>query len=183
MAFERRGRVRVDTDQEGSAPSLSPEKQEARAKNVLLYQLSRSAKSKEECRRILAKRGIDEAIAEKVLDRFEEAQIIDDAMFARVFTNAKVKTNGLAKGAIARQLREKGVANEHVESALQEFDAESETARATALAIHRIARMSGLEKDVMVRRLSGYLGRKGYSGGAVSSAIKAALAEAVKSEV
>ncbi|MEN9706478.1 MAG: hypothetical protein RIS31_44 [Actinomycetota bacterium] len=182
MALQRRGRTRIGNEDSDSTPSLSPEKQESRARNVLLYQLGRSAKSKDQCRKILAKRGIDTEIAERILDRFEEAQIIDDVMFARVFTNSRIKTKGLAKSAIARELREKGISQPLIEDALVELDAESEQARATELAVNRVRRMAGLERDVIQRRLSGFLARKGYSGSVVSSATRAALAEAVKSE-
>jgi len=183
MAFARRGRSRVDKNDSESTPSLSPEKQESRAKNVLLYQLSKSAKSKDQCRKILANRGIDSEIAEKVLDRFEEAQIIDDAMFARVFTNSRIRGKGLAKSAIARELREKGVDQDIIEVALEELDSASDLARATELAINRVRRMAHLEKTVIQRRLGGFLARKGYSGSVVQSATRVALIEAVKSEV
>jgi regulatory protein len=183
MAFARRGRSRVVNSDSEPTPSLSPEKQESRAKNVLLYQLSKSAKSKDQCRKILADRGIDSEIAEKVLDRFEEAQIIDDVMFARVFTNSRIRGKGLAKSAIARELREKGVDQEIIEVALEDLDSESDLARATELAVNRVKRMANLERIVIQRRLGGYLARKGYSGSVVQSATRAALLEAVKSEV
>ena len=195
MAFANRGRSRIRQNDSEPAPILSPEKQEARARNVLLFQLSRSAKSKDQCRKILEKRGIDSEIAEKVLDRFEEAQIIDDAVFARAFTNSRIRGKGLAKTAIARELREKGVDQELIETALQDLDSESELARATELAVARarltqarqnrarVRRMSHLEKVVIQRRICGFLARKGYSGSIVQSATRVALLEAVKSEV
>lgn len=183
MAFARRGRSRIATNDSEPAPLLSPEKQESRARNVLLYQLSKSAKSKDQCRKILANRGIDSEIAEKVLDRFEEAQIIDDAVFARAFTNSRIRGKGLAKTAIARELREKGVDQELIETALEALDAESELTRARELAVNRVRRMSHLEKLVIQRRLSGFLARKGYSGSIVQSATRVALEEAVKLEV
>jgi regulatory protein len=183
MAFQRRGRTRVEKDDSDSTPSLSPERQEARARNVLLYQLSRSIKSKDQCRKILEKRGIDSEIAERILDRFEEAQLIDDLVFARVFTNSRVNTKGLAKSAIARELREKGIGQNLIEEALVELDTDSEQARANELAINRIRRMNGLETEVIKRRLAGFLGRKGYSGSVVGTATRVALAEQVKSEV
>ena len=182
MAFQRRGRARIEKEDSDSASSLSPERQETRARNVLLYQLGLSAKSKDQCRKILAKRGIDPEIAEKVLDRFEEAQIIDDVVFARVFTNSRIRSKGLAKSAIARELRENGVNDLLIEEALVELDSESELARAVELATNRVRRMTGLEVEVIRRRLAGFLGRKGYSGSIVQAATRAALAEAVKSE-
>jgi regulatory protein len=182
MSLERRGRKRVETNDSDSAPTLSPEKQESRARNVLLYQLSKSAKSKDQCRKILANRGIDSEIAEKVLDRFEEAQIIDDAIFARAFTNSRIRGKGLARNAIARELREKGIEDQLIEVALVELDSESELERATELAVNRVRRMGHLDQLVIRRRLSGFLARKGYSGSIVQSATRTALLEAVKSE-
>lgn len=183
MSFQRRGRTRVEENDSDSTPSLSPERQETRARNVLLYQLGRSAKSKDQCRKILAKRGIDSEIAERILDRFEEAQIIDDETFARLFTSSRIKTKGLAKSAIARELREKGIGDNLIEVSLVDLDSESEQARANELAINRVRRMSGLETEVIKRRLAGFLGRKGYSGSVVGTATRVALAEQVKSEV
>jgi regulatory protein len=183
MAFANRGRSRIRQNDSEPAPILSPEKQESRARNVLLFQLSRSAKSKDQCRKILEKRGIDSEIAEKVLDRFEEAQIIDDAVFARAFTNSRIRGKGLAKTAIARELREKGVDQELIETALQDLDSETELARATEFAVARVRRMSHLEKVVIQRRIGGFLARKGYSASIVQSATRVALLETVKSEV
>lgn len=104
-------------------------------------------------------------------------------MFARVFTNSRIRGKGLAKSAIARELREKGVDQDIIEVALEELDSESDLARATELAINRVRRMAHLEKNVIQRRLGGFLARKGYSGSVVQSATRVALIEAVKSEV
>ena len=183
MAFERRGRSRIGNNDSEPAPPLSPEKQESRARNVLLFQLSKSAKSKDQCRKILAVRGIDSEIAERVLDRFEEAQIIDDAVFARAFTNSRIRGKGLAKTAIARELRQKGIEQTLIETALEDLDTESELARARELAVNRVRRMVHLEKAVIQRRMAGFLGRKGYSSSVIQTATREALAEAVKLEV
>ena len=56
----------------------SPEKLEKRARNVLLFQLSRSMKTKRQLAIILEKREIPAEIALPLLDRFEEVNLIDE---------------------------------------------------------------------------------------------------------
>ena len=163
-----------------TAPSR--EKLESRARNVLLFQLSKGAKSKSQLRAILVKREIPEDIFEPILDRFEEAGLIDDAQFANVIVNSRRRYKGLSKSAIKRELSTKGVAVEVIEEAISEITAEQEFETAKDLAVKRLRTMSRLEPAVQDRRLSGYLARKGYGGGIVYAAIRYAREQAVKSE-
>jgi regulatory protein len=161
----------------------SREKLESRARNVLLFQLSKGAKSKAQLRAILVKREIPEDIAEPILDRFEEAGLIDDQQFATVVVNSRRSHKGLSKSAIKRELNTKGVAPEIIDDALSEITSEQELETAQELAVKRLRAMSHLDKDVQDRRLSGFLARKGYGGGIVYAAIRFAREQAVKSEV
>ncbi len=163
-----------------TAPSR--EKLESRARNVLLFQLSKGAKSKAQLRAILVKREIPEDIAEPILDRFEESGLIDDAQFANVIVNSRRRYKGLSKSAIKRELSTKGVAVEVIEEAISEITSEQEFETAKELAVKRLRTMSRLEAAVQERRLSGYLARKGYGGGVVYAAIRYAREQAVKSE-
>ena len=183
MSSNRKGRVQAEEDGKDATLRLSPERQEKRARNVLLHQLSRSVKSKDQLRQILAKREIDADIAERLLDRFEEAGLINDREFALTVVNSRHRHKGLAKSAIARELREKGIDQLTLEEALADIDSEAELARAKELAEVRARRLVKLEPEVAKRRLSGYLARKGYSGNIVHTATSHGLVEAVKSEV
>ena len=151
---------------------LSPEKLESRARNVLLHQLARSAKSTSQLRKILEQREIPTDIAEKVLERFTEVGLIDDASFAETIVNSRRNYKGLAKSAIKRELNEKGVSQEMVEEAVSGITAEDDIESAKQLATRRFGQMAHLEKDVRTRRLAGYLQRKGYASSAVFAAIK-----------
>lgn len=155
---------------------LSAARQEQRARNVLLYQLSRGAKSAHTLRTILEKREIDPQIAEAVIERFIEVGLIDDAAFAETLVNSKLRHKGLAKSAIKRELNGKGVSAEIVEQATAQITPESELELAIELAKHRSARMGNLALDVRQRRLSGFLARKGYSSSVILAAIKEAEA-------
>ena len=151
---------------------LSPEKLETRARNVLLHQLARSAKSTSQLRKILDQREIPTEIAEKVLERFTEVGLIDDAAYAETIVNSRRNYKGLAKSAIKRELNEKGVSQALVEEAISGITAEDDFESAKQLATRRYRQMAHLERDVRTRRLAGYLQRKGYGSSSVFAAIK-----------
>ncbi len=141
----------------------SDEKLEQRAKNVLLFQLSRSMKTRFQLAAILKKREIPDEIANAVLDRFTEAQLIDDAAFARAFVNSRISVSGKSRSVIARELKQKGVSAQDAESALSAIDAELEDQTAYSVAKKRYQQLSTLDPEVRRRRLMGFLMRRGFS--------------------
>ncbi|MFM1950510.1 MAG: hypothetical protein RL418_197 [Actinomycetota bacterium] len=151
---------------------LSAEKLEQRAKNVLLHQLSRSMKTKQQLQQILQRREIPDEIAQAVLNRFEEAQLIDDVAFARAFVSSRLAAGGKSRSALARELRQKGVSDSRIEHALADLQAEDELQMATTLAKKRAERMQSLDRDVRYRRLSGFLARRGFSASVIGSALR-----------
>jgi regulatory protein len=191
MAFEQRGKSggsrkrssgfsssRGDSDESADAkperekkpPTL--ERLEQRARNVLLHQLARSAKSTHQLRKILEQREIPSEIAERVLVRFTEVGLIDDQAYAETIVNSRRNFKGLSKSAIKRELNEKGVPAPFIEQAIESITVEDDLAAAQDLAARRIRQMSTLAKDVRERRLAGYLGRKGYPSSVVFAAIR-----------
>ena len=141
----------------------SNEKLEQRAKNVLLFQLSRSMKTRYQLANILKKREIPDEIANAVLDRFTEAQLIDDAAFARAFVNSRIAISGKSRSVISRELKQKGVSAEDAQEALSIIDQETEDQTAYSIAKKRYQQLSSLAPDVRKRRLMGFLMRRGFS--------------------
>ena len=191
MAFEQRGKSggsrkrssgfsssRADRDESAETKPArekkppTPERLEQRARNVLLHQLARSAKSTQQLRKILEQREIPSEIAERVLIRFTEVGLIDDQAYAETIVNSRRNFKGLSKSAIKRELNEKGVPAPLIEQAIESITAEDDLAAAQDLAARRIRQMSTLAKDVRERRLAGYLGRKGYPSSVVFAAIR-----------
>ena len=150
----------------------SNEKLEQRAKNVLLFQLSRSMKTRYQLANILKKREIPDEIAEAVLDRFAEAQLIDDAAFARAFVNSRLAISGKSKSVIARELKQKGVSAEDAAVALDIIDPELENQTAYSVAKKRYQQLSSLAPEVRKRRLMGFLMRRGFSSGLTSRILR-----------
>ncbi len=152
------------------------EKLEQRAKNVLLHQLSRSMKTRFQLQEILKKREIPDEIAQLALDRFTEAQLIDDAVFAAAYVRTRLE-NGRSVSAIRGELRRKGVAQELIEAELVDVDSDREQEIANKLAANRYSRMLNLEAEVRKRRLLGFLQRRGFSQSIAYRAISNAASQ------
>lgn len=123
----------------------------------------------------LAKRGISDEVSAEVLDRYDEVGIIDDAAFARAWVASRHSGRGLARRALANELRQRGVDGEVASEALGELDEETEAETARAL-VERKLRTARGEPDAVFRRLVAMLARKGYPPGVAIRAVKDALA-------
>lgn len=123
----------------------------------------------------LARRGVPDDAAQAVLARFAEVKLIDDAMFARAWVDSRHHGRGLASRALSAELRQRGVAQDHIEAALSELDPEQELATARELVARRLAGTAGLPVPARMRRLTGVLARKGYAPGLAYRVVREAL--------
>lgn len=135
---------------------------ESVARKILLDQLTGQARSRRELADRLAKRLVPDEVATRLLDRFEEVGLIDDGAFARQWTATRQSSKGLARRALAQELRRKGVADEVAREALDEIDPADEEATARSLVHRKLRAMSRLDDTTKARRLLGMLARKGY---------------------
>lgn len=147
------------------------ERLEKRARNILLFQLSRSMKTEHQLRQIMLRRELPEEIFEPLLERFKEAQLIDDRQYAASYVSSRTLA-GKSVNAIRRELRTRGVAQQYIEAATEDISVDDEIARAIELAQSRLRRMSGLDEQVIRRRLHGFLARRGFSAQVISAAMR-----------
>lgn len=145
------------------------------AREICLRQLAVRPRTRAELAGALAKRGISEEVSAEVLDRYDEVGIIDDAAFARAWVSSRHAGRGLARRALANELRRKGVDGEVATEALGELDEETEAGTARGL-VERKLRTARGEPDAVFRRLVGMLARKGYPPGVAIRAVKDVLA-------
>jgi regulatory protein len=154
---------------------------EERARNIVLRLLERGPKSSSELASALEKHEIPAEIANLVITRFTEVELIDDAAFAQQVVDASRRTKGLARSMVKRKLADKGLDKEIINQVASEISDEDELAVATEVAIKRLSQLSKLEPEVRTRRLVGFLQRRGFGSGVVFAAIREAEAHAVKS--
>jgi regulatory protein len=135
------------------------------------------ARTRAQLQKALARKEIPDDVAAGVLDRFEELDLVDDAEFSRQWVQSRHLGRGLARRALAYELRQRGVAEETVKSAVEEVSADDELSAARDLVRRKAASMTGDDPQRRIRRLAGMLARKGYGGGVAMQAIREELAE------
>ncbi|MCV7578246.1 recombination regulator RecX [Micrococcus luteus] len=184
-------RPSVETDRPrrrpGPAPlPTAPREREEAAREVVLRQLALGPRSRGQLERKLAERQAEPELIERVLDRFEEVRLVDDAAFAEVWVRSRHRSKGLARRAIGHELQQKGVDREIAAEALEAIDGEDERTAALDLVRRRLrgrtvpggaSPEARAERDKVTRRLVGMLGRKGYGGGLAFAVVKEVLAE------
>ncbi|MCW2834856.1 MAG: regulatory protein RecX [Nocardioides sp.] len=140
------------------------------ARKILLDALTGQARSRKELADKLAKKDVPLELAERLLDRFEEVGLVDDDAFARAWIASRQPGKGLARRALAQELRRKGIVDEVAREALDEIDPGDEDAAARALVRKKLRSLHGVDQQKATRRLVGMLARKGY-GAAMAFAI------------
>jgi regulatory protein len=156
-------------DLEVLGPDADPE---SVARTILLDQLTGRARTRRELADKLRSRNVPDEVATRLLDRFTEVGLIDDAAFARLWVESRQASRGLARRALADELRRKGVDAELVREAVDEVDPADEEAAARALVRKRLPTMRRLDHATATRRLVGMLARKGYSAGLAFAVVK-----------
>ena len=101
----------------------------------------------------MARKDVPDSVAEKVLDRFTEVGLIDDAEFARMLVRTRHAERGLSRRAIAVELRRKGIDDELAGAALEEVDSDDEEAAARALVRRKLAATSSGHADTSAAHL------------------------------
>ncbi len=156
-------------------PSEPPRSESEVARDICLRQLAVRPRTRAELAKTLARKEISEEVIAEVLDRYDEVGIIDDAAFARMWVSTRHQGRGLARRALANELRQHGVESEVATEALETLDDEAEATTARALVDRKLRSARGTP-DQVFRRLVGMLARKGYPAGVAIQAVKDALA-------
>jgi regulatory protein len=123
----------------------------------------------------LHRRGVPDEVADAVLSRFTDVGLIDDEAFARAWVQSRHAGRGLARRALASELRHRGVAAETVDEAVAAVEPEQEEAAARQLVSRRLRATRGQDPARRMRRLVGMLARKGYPAGLAYRVVKEAI--------
>jgi regulatory protein len=147
------------------------------ARKILLDSLAGQARSRRELRDRLAKKQVPDELAERLLDRFAEVGLVDDAAFARSWVESRQRSRGLARRALAQELRRKGVDDETTRAALDEVDPDAERLAAHELVRRKVRSLRNVDRATATRRLVAMLGRKGYPPSLAHAVVREELGE------
>ncbi|MDX1377604.1 MAG: RecX family transcriptional regulator [Anaerolineales bacterium] len=138
---------------------LQAEDARERALQQALRFLSYRARSESEVRKNLKKHEIPEVVIEETLERLRRDGLVNDGQFAQAWVENRSTFRPRSRRMLAMELRQKGLDDESMESALQDVDDE---ALAYEAAQKRAPRFKDLEWIDFRKKLTGFLARRGF---------------------
>lgn len=176
------GRAGAPTGEVGDSGAEADPESVARA--VALQKLVVAPQTRAQLDQAMGKKGVPAEVRDRVLDRFSEVKLIDDAAFAAAWVESRHAGRGLARRALDRELRQRGVDPVVADQAVSALPAEREEATARELVAKKLTSSRGLDPATRSRRLIGMLGRKGYPAGLAFRVVREMLeAEGVDGSV
>ena len=170
----KRSRPRADGPAENAdVPDADPE---SVARTILLRRLDAAPRTRKELADDLKKRAVPDDVAERVLDRFVEVGLIDDAAYARAWVASRQRTRGTARPVLRQELRRKGIDDELIAAALAEVDPDDEAQRARELVARKLPSLARFDRPTQQRRLISMLVRRGYGQGVAYGIVREQLA-------
>lgn len=148
-----------ESDHRRADPEADPEDV---ARTICLRLLTARARTRAELRDALAARGVPDSASTTVLDRLSAVGLVDDRAFADSYVVSRQRDRGLAVREISRQLRNKGVDETVITTAVEAAAGEAEAEAARQLVLRKLRSMSRLTPEARTRRLVAMLARKGY---------------------
>lgn len=158
-----------------SVEEMTPVELGSFAREIIMRRLAERAHSRHDLAQALAKRHVPEEVVDATLDKFAAAGLINDEEFARSWAQGRQRGKGLARRAIAMELRRKGIDEEIAREVLADIDLDDEREAAHRLVQTKLRSMAGLEQQTQTRRLVGMLARKGYPPGLSFDVVRAEL--------
>jgi regulatory protein len=157
---EERGSGNGGTEERSTGNGGTEDDTSAAALALAYRYVDRRERTVSELSAHLAGRGVEPAVVQKTVAQLCDHGYVDDARFARLFAADKRDLEGWGSERIARALRERGLASELIDAALEPSSRGDELERALALLRRRWPAPSHerRERD----RALGMLLRKGY---------------------
>jgi len=145
--------------EEKKIEQLQAEDARERALQQALLFLGYRARSESEIRQNLRKHEIPEMVIEETIERLRKDGLANDGQFASAWVENRSTFRPRSRRMMALELRQKGLDDESMKSAL---DAVDDEALAYEAAIKRAPRLKSLEWSEFRKKLSDFLARRGF---------------------
>ncbi len=144
-------------------PESTPEVDaESAVRNLVLRRLTQRAYTRHQLEEYLARKNADSEVVSKVLDRFSEVGLIDDAEYAAEFVRARRAVKGSGPSVLRMELKKRGISEELILKAVEDRTGEDiDVAR--EIAQRKLHSLSRFDAATQNRRLVSFLVRRGYS--------------------
>jgi regulatory protein len=149
----------LEIDQQKIEELQTDDARERAYQQALLF-LSYRARSEEEIRKNLRKHEVPETIIEETIENLRHNRLADDGQFAQMWVENRSTFRPRSKRALTIELKQKGLEEPAIRSALEAVDDE---AMAYEAAAKRIRRLEGREWPEFRKKMSEFLARRGFS--------------------
>jgi len=146
-------------DEEKIAKLQAEDARERAVQQALLF-LSYRARSEKEIRQNLSKHDIPEAIIEETLERLRRDGFANDKQFANTWVENRSTFRPRGRRALTLELRQKGIDDSTIESALEDVDDE---ALAYEAGLKKARKLKVQEWSEFRKKMSEFLARRGFS--------------------
>jgi regulatory protein len=131
-----------------------------RAKEVAYRYLTYRPRSSVEVERHLIRKGFEQPVVDQVIERLVDLQLINDRSFAEYWVEQRETFKPRSRRALRYELYQKGINQELIDEVVSQVD-ELEAARRAAK--KKVRPWNQLTEDEFLRKLGGFLGRRGFN--------------------
>jgi regulatory protein len=154
--------------------NLQAQDEVSKAVERALRFLSYRPRSESEVRRNLAKKPYPEPVIEAAIERIIRLGYLDDSAFANFWVENRDTFKPLSPRALRYELRQKGVAEEHIAAALVDLDTQDAAYRA---AQGRVRRYQQKTRTEFRQKLGAFLQRRGFNYGTIRDVLEQLINE------
>lgn len=134
------------------------------------------ARSVDEMRKYLARRGYEESVIDETLSRLAGIGLLDDEAFAGAWIASRAAAKGYGPRRLKNELLKKGVKGETIDEKIEEvYEPGADPERVYGMAERRLASMRGVDAQAARRRLTQFLLNKGFDYDTVKDAVAQAM--------
>src|SRR3989339_563126 len=135
-----------------------------RARNYVYWLISKQSRTKKELLDKLKRKEYEDNVVSKVIKEAEENGLINDKRYALAYASDRMNFFKSGKNLVRMKLQQKGVEKPLIEAAIESvYKDVDEYAQALDLGKRRARSYRKLEKQVIARRLTSYIVRRGFS--------------------
>lgn len=139
---------------------LKGQDEKDKAYSHALRYLGFRARSRQELEQYLAEKGYSEPVVTATIQRLLDQEYLDDEAFARWWLENRGQFRPRSQRALRYELKQKGIANEVIETLLTGLDEEE---MAWAAVSPKLAQWQNFDEDNLKQKVLGFLSRRGFN--------------------
>lgn len=143
-----------------------------KAYNSAISYLAKRMRSVKEIKDYLLKKEIEEPVIQEVIHKLTDQKYIDDQEYAFLYVRTQINTTDKGPGLIQMELKERGIEQSFIETALEPYTFELQIERTSNISEKFLKKYLKDSKRVLKQKLETLLIKKGYSFNVINTALR-----------